>query len=391
MNSDTCRPRIVAFTKDWEDVPTSTTHILRQMAQAQPVLWVNSIGTRRPSLRDPTHVLRALRRLRSLVRPVEHKESQLWVLTPLLIPKAQSGWAKALNRALFWRTAAKQLRRMGNGPLETWCFVPNAVDLLPVPADRTPTLVVYYCTDDWPNFHYLDGSWLAQREEELLRRAHVVFAASRVLQAKLSSRTATPVHYAPHGVEYEKFARARDPAMSVPAELQKLPRPIIGFYGNIYPWIEFDLIRSLAQQRPDWSFVMIGSVYCDISGFGVIRNVHFLGRREHDQLPAYCAAFDAAIIPYDIRNPRMQSVSPVKVRELLAAGVPVAAADIPELRGLSPYVVICHDPAEWIGTLERLVTLKERCAISESVRADSWESRVSELRRIISLVRSTCG
>lgn len=41
---------IVAFTKDWNDVPTCTTHILRAMGQTRPVLWVNSIGMRKPSL-----------------------------------------------------------------------------------------------------------------------------------------------------------------------------------------------------------------------------------------------------------------------------------------------------------------------------------------------------
>ncbi|MCX7592015.1 MAG: glycosyltransferase [Kiritimatiellae bacterium] len=380
--------RIIAFTKDWEDVPPSTPHVLRHMARDLPVLWVNSIGTRKPSLHKPVHFRRVLRRLRAFLRPIEHKENRLWVLAPLVIPQARSSVARRLNVWFFWQTVQRGWKILGDAPLEIWCFVPNAVDLLPHPRKGIDAFVVYYCTDDWPRFPYLDQEWMAEREQVLLRRADVIFTPSKALKERFAVTVGEKVRYAPHGVEYEKFARALDPATRVPEEVAKLPRPVIGFYGNLYPWVDFKLVLELARCKPHWSFVLIGGIFADVSMFASTKNVHFLGRREHEELPAYCAGFDAAIIPYDMNDPRMQTVSPVKVRELLAAGVPIAAADIPELRGFHAAVVLCRSTADWLEALERLVRLDHRAEISQSVCTHSWVHRVAELRRIVEEVKT---
>jgi len=308
--------------------------------------------------------------------------------------------------------------------VEYWCFVPNAVDLLPAttqrswaagPRDVLTTLqqdcsivgprydrtggpdessdqrinpirprVVYYCADDWSKFKYLDGAWIQRREEELLGRADVVFAASRYLEEKCRAIASGRVHYMAHGVEHAKFASALSSGTTIPEDVGGLPKPVIGFYGNVYPWIDFDLLESLVKSRPGWSFVMIGSVFCDIARFDSVPNVHFLGRREHDCLPAYCRAFDASIIPYDMTNPRMQSVNPVKTRELLAAGVPIVASDVPELRNFGDNVSVCKGVDEWLKALDTQVRREDREAVSASVAGDDWSARVADIRRIVS-------
>jgi transposase InsO family protein len=240
---------IVAFTKDWSDVPTCTTHILREMGKTRPVLWVESIGTRRPSLkRGGKDIRRIIRRLSRLWQGAEWKENHLWVLAPVLIPKPTRRWQGTVNRWLFQCQERAALRRMGrvlecgSGSSKTlphphahtlpsyWCFVPNAGDLLPrrrkisdrrpqtadrdekrcttkdtestkggggedcaggrtnVPAhERTsaPALVVYYCADDWSLFPNLDGAYLAAKERELVARADIVFATSMPLVEKM--------------------------------------------------------------------------------------------------------------------------------------------------------------------------------------------------------------
>jgi len=131
--------RIVAFTKDWDDVPTCTTHVLREMARTMPVLWIESIGTRKPTLAGGKDLRRAWRKLRRAVAGAVRKENSLRVLSPLVIPKTESGVGRWLNRRLMRWQIARELRDMGGpstglgagGPVEYWCFVPNAVDLLP--------------------------------------------------------------------------------------------------------------------------------------------------------------------------------------------------------------------------------------------------------------------
>jgi glycosyltransferase involved in cell wall biosynthesis len=379
-------PSIIAFTKDWNDVPTCTTHILRTMGRTMPVLWINSIGLRRPQLGSGRDLRRVTDRLRRAWRGPEWKENRLAVLAPLVIPKARSPLAHCLNRQLLRWTA-----RWSAADTEFWTFVPSAVDYVGCFRERK---VIYYCVDDWSKFTNLDVAWIAQKETELLRRADLVFASSRFLEAKCRAVAGDRVHYMPHGVEHAKFAAALAPDLSIPPDLQQVrshpssliphPSPIIGFYGNINDWIDFPLIRRLAELRPAWSFVLIGPTYCDVREVTGLANVHLLGRREHDQLPAYCKGFDAALIPYRLDHPRMESVNPVKLRELLAAGVPVVAADLPEVRGISAFVRVARTAEEYLTGLECFLAGKpDRAAISAERRDDDWNARVAEIRRIV--------
>lgn len=384
-------PRIIAFTKDWNDVPTCTTHVLRCMARSMPVLWIESIGTRRPNLASGKDLARVWRKLRRAMAPAEIKENNLRVLTPALIPKTGSAAGRLANRWVMRRLIGRELRRMGEGPAEYWCFVPNAVDLLPKPGSQGSVFgvqvgcprVIYYCVDDWSAFHNLDGAWLAAKEAEMLKRADVVFTPARHLEEKCRRIAGNRVHYVPHGVEFDVFARALAPETRAPEDAIGLRRPRIGFYGNLHPWVDFALLGELARRKPEWSFILIGTVFCEVSMLEKLPNVHFLGRREHAELPAYCSAFDAAIIPYDMKQPRMESVNPVKTKELLAAGVPIVAADVPELRGYGDDVTICRGADEWIAALTKQIARRDRAEISRRVAGEDWAKKVAALRRIV--------
>jgi len=401
--SDTRRPVpfVVAFTKDWDDVPTCTTHILREMAKAMPVLWVCSIGTRKPSAASGKDIRRIARRLTSGLKRAEWKENNLRVLNPILIPKAESALAKWINRKIFAWYVRREQRNWSHGPnsgsaqsafdfTEYWCFVPNAVDLLPASSlQHQASRVVYYCADDWTKFHNLDGEWMGRKERELLERANVVFVTSRFLKDKfLSSVDAchlppATLHYMPHGVEYARFSQALDKSTPPPADVAGLQNPIIGFYGNLHPWVDFGLIAALAAARPEWSFVLIGEPYADVSALESLPNVYLLGRREHGVLHEYCRAFDAAIIPYDMTNPRMESVNPVKTKEILAAGLPVVASDVPELGNYGTDVLTCTGAEAWLEALDSQVLRQDHAEISRRVREESWENKVLAIRETI--------
>ena len=401
---------IIAFTKDWNDVPTCTTHILREMGKTMPVLWVESIGMRGARLNvGGGDWRRIVRRLGRLLSGAEWKEHHLWVLAPFLMPKPTRHWQRVLNRLLFRlqeHAALRKMRRrhapttdLRSPTSEYWSFLPNTADLLPrhhpasriaYPASRPK--VIYYCVDDWSKLEWVDRTWVQEEEKRLLQRADVVFATSRILaktlddllgqdrsEASAALPTRPSVIYMPHGVEHAKFAKALSPETSVPAELDRLPRPRIGFYGAIHPWIDFGLLEFLADSRPDWSFVLVGPVHCEVPGLRQRSNIHLMGRREHDELPAYCRGFDAGVIPYDLENPRMDTVNPVKAREMLAAGLPLVAADLPELRELGDSVICCRSRDEWIPALERQIGREDRASISERVHQDDWARKIAQI------------
>lgn len=389
---------IIAFTKDWADVPTCTTHILVEMAKTNPVLWVESIGTRKPSMGSSKDWLRILKRLAcAFLSPVQ-KHPNLYVLRPVLIPKATGVFALWLNRILFrwyiWQFVHARIKR-ANIVREYWCFVPNAVDLLPPKTDVNR--FVYYVADDWTTFHNLDGEWMRSKENALLQKADKVFATSRFLVDKLQDVCTTEtchkgskVVYMPHGTDYELFSAALDKEKALPLSIANVSHPIVGFYGNLHSWIDFDLVQSLAEKRPDWSFVLIGEDYAVPQKLRDQPNVHLLGRCEHADLPDYCRAFDVAVIPYDMRQPRMESVNPVKTKELLAAGVPVVSSCIPELEGLNG-VMLCWSAEDWLRNLEIQMqrSAEEREKLSASMRAEDWPQKVKEIRRFVVLADGT--
>ncbi len=373
-------PSIIAFTKDWNDVPTCTTHILREMGKTIPVLWINSIGMRKPSLASGRDLQRIAQKLRAGFRRAENKEHFLRVLSPLVLPKATSPAARWVNRRLLAHAVNRECSDSGS-VRELWSFVPNGADYLGALGERK---VIYYCADDWTKFTIYDPHWIAQCEATLAARATKVFATSRFLENKFRPLAGNRVHYMPHGVNYAHFAHALSPELPLPADVRNLPSPLIGFYGNIYDWVDLDLIATLAVNQPDWSFVLIGPVMTDITRCAGVPNIHFLGRRDQELLPAYCKAFDAAIIPYKLTDPRMESVNPVKLRELLAAGVPIVTADIPEVRGLSAYVRTARTPEDFLRGLQEFLTIQpDRAAISAERRADDWAERVRQIRQIV--------
>lgn len=382
---------IVAFTKDWDDVPTCTTHILREMGKTEPVLWVGSIGTRKPSAASSKDVRRILRRVWRGILPPEHKEHHLYVLHPLLIPKATSAWARRVNCILFrWYVArfVRIARRGGDDqPIAYWCFVPNAVDLLPERGHDCK--VVYYVADDWTAFHNLDGVWMKAKEDALVERSDVIFATSEYLVEKLRKicaglgREGTEwVVHMPHGVDHGLFEKALDRSVGLPPELEGMSQPIIGFYGNLHPWVDFALIEKLARARPTFNFVLIGEDYGAPESLQACSNVHLLGRREHGVLVDYCRGFDAAMIPYDMRQERMESVNPVKTKELLSAGVPVVSAMVPALAGYGDDVLLCREAGQWLEALEHQIAkdAAERAAISARMRGETWAAKVQAIR-----------
>src|SRR5207302_3834993 len=132
-------------------------------------------------------------------------------------------------------------------------------------------------------------------------------------------------HLSPHGVDFDHFVKAQDPALPLPddvADLVASKRPIVGFFGLIERWIELGLVAYLAQQRPDWTFLMIGRVAVPEADVPRLPNLRFLGRRPYESLPAYGRAFSAAIIPYHL-TPQVMHANPIKLREYLAMGKPI--------------------------------------------------------------------
>lgn len=240
--------------------------------------------------------------------------------------------------------------------------------------------IQYDCMDDWVDFPNI-GKALLEEEETLVATADLVTVTAALLYEKWKhqSRNCLLVR---NGVDFEFFERNCVPN----ALLENLERPLIGFYGALAEWVDFDLIAAIAKQRSDWNFVLIGDVFVkDLAGLEHMHNVHLLGRKAYSQMPLYLYRFDACIIPFRLYNVT-HAVDPVKFYEFISAGKPVVSVPLEEMRLYEKFVYFAQDAPSFIAQIERALTETDMGLANERValaRANDWKNRFEANRQAL--------
>jgi len=372
---------VICFAKDFTEDPTSNNHVMRLFARRNRVLWLNSVGTRSPELASGRDLAKIARKVRGFAQGPVRMAENLWVYTPLVLPFPHARAAVAVNQRIVRATLASLRRRLGMDSYQLWAFIPTALPYLGMPGER---LAVYYCTDEWSRFSYVDGAKIADMEQTLCRRADLVFASARSLWER--RRALNPeTHLAPHGVDHAHFARALADETRPPDALADCRGPIVGFFGLVHDWIDLGLLAHVAQRRPDWTIAIVGETRVDVSSLKRLPNVRLLGRQRYEELPRYCKAFWVGVIPFVI-NELTHNVNPIKMREYLSAGLPVVSTDLPEVRAHAQWCRIARTPDEFLAACERAIhadTPEERRRRCEAMAAETWEVRVGELGRMV--------
>jgi glycosyltransferase involved in cell wall biosynthesis len=370
------------FGNDWfAENRTSSHHIARWLANNHRVYYVECPGLRAPkaSGRDLKKIWSKVARFARGPRPVGENVK---ILTLLQVPLHRFRLVRWLNRNLIlatlrWHMWWERIHR----PV-SWFMVPH---LSSVAGRLGEQLSVYYCIDDYASLPDVDAQAVRAMDEELTRRADLVFIASETLRVPKTLLN-TKTHVSPHGVDVDHFARACDDRTEIPHEMASIPRPIIGFFGLIEQWIDLDLIDQIAARRPSWSIVLIGRMA--VPDHPVCRrpNVHLLGKRRYEDLPAYGKAFDAAIIPYHLTQ-QVLHANPIKLREYLAMGKPVVSVSTPEIDKYADVVEIAHTREEFLARLD--VVLSRPATPGEierrvgCVAIESWDARLAAVLEIV--------
>ena len=368
---------IIAFAKDWHEDPTSNHHVLRELAKTRRVLWLNSLATRKPQLGSARDLGKIKRKLGEFTKGPVNVENDLWVFSPLVLPLPHSPGARAVNRQVLRATIRMLRRKLDIDRFQLWTFLPGTADYVGTLGEE---MAIYYCVDEWSMFSYLDRAQTVAAEEKLLERVDVTFAINTAL-AEAKRERCPHTFVSPHGVDHAQFARALEPSTTVPADLAAISRPRIGFYGTLRDWVDYELLASVARARPAWQIVLLGQVLTDVSILDGLPNVHLLGQKKHEELPAYCKGFDVGIIPYKI-DERMKFVNPLKMREYLSAGLPVVSTAVPEVQRYPDLVPIATTPDEWVAAIEKALatnSIEARAVRTAAMTTETWASRVAQL------------
>jgi len=368
---------IICFAKDWDDDPTSNTHVMRLLSRNNRVLWLNSIAMRAPKLTSGVDIFRIGRRLRSVFKGARQVDTNLWVLSPLVLPLPHSQIAVALNRMILRMTLWWTRRQLGMREFQLWTFLPSAIEYIGTLGE---SLAIYYCTDDWLHAAGYDGVKLRAMEYRLGANTDIVFATASPLQ-EIFIKVNPETHLARHGVDQAHFAKALLPATSVAPELEGIPLPILGLIGFIDERVDLELIGKLAAANRSWTVVIVGKIHVDVSELEKYPNLKFLGRKPYDRLPEFCKGFSVGIIPFLV-NEYTRHVNPIKLREYLSAGLPVVSTNLPEVsiyRGRCR-VASTHD--EYIACVRAALednSSEAKAQRSEAMRSETWEQKVEEL------------
>jgi hypothetical protein len=142
------------------------------------------------------------------------------------------------------------------------------------------------------------------------------------------------------------------------------------------------LLSDAAKMRPEWHFVLIGDAdsTVNIGRYQSIANMHFLGRRPYQSLPGYCRHWDIGLIPFKL-NELTIAVNPIKLREYLAAGLPVVSTPLPEVRLYQKNVEIVNSSKEFVGAVEKCLNASEpdRMRRSTAMMSESWPWKIAQI------------
>jgi glycosyltransferase involved in cell wall biosynthesis len=242
---------------------------------------------------------------------------------------------------------------------------------------------VYRMIDDISGFQKITSSDLSM-EEEICHQVDKVIVTSKNLKKRAKSLGAKEIYYLPNGVDFDHFNSAD--MGSKPEELKFIPSPRIVYIGAIDNWLDTDLIGYCAQKLPDYSFILIGAPRVDLSPLSIYKNIYILGAKDYYSIPNYLKNCDVGIIPFK-KNKLTESVSPIKLYEYMASGLPVVSIETAELRNANSPAFLAKDKYEFVQMINSALELDEKAkaVFVEFARQNSWEDRFCQLKDILGI------
>ncbi len=249
--------------------------------------------------------------------------------------------------------------------------------------------LVYYCYDEiggarWANRHG------ARLERQFLRQVDAVVASSKPLFEKKKT-TAARAFLVKNGVDFDLFNR---PNLSPqPSTRAPQPSPTIGYLGSVDERLDYDLLETLAQARPDWHFRFVGRANCPagVERLQRFANVELAGSRPPETLPDEVRGFDACIIPF-LKNKLTAGIYPLKINEYLACGKPVVSTGFGDMEDFRQVVQVADSPPDFLKKLEQSLAAKSpgdrenRIAFAQE---NAWPQRAAQLSSVLSEVEES--
>jgi len=295
--------------------------------------------------------------------------------SPLYNGVVALGPGRALIEAVAGHHLRRMLRRLGveERPVVLVSNIYCARTL-----SRLPRKLLFYDFNDSP-FQFAGAPpWARAYWRRTLDQVDAFFVVSEYYRRELSAQTDKPILLLGNGVEFERFAAARE----VPPELAVLPRPRIGYLGLLSHFLDFELLETLRRARRGGTLVLLGpgdpATGAQVRALAAREGVAVLGPKRYEDVPAFLQGLDLGVIPFRASEPHVQGINPNKVYQYLAAGLPVVTTPVLDLEPVPPVLQFAASVPEWERAVARALEAAHDPEASRALaRPHDWD-RLSE-------------
>lgn len=262
----------------------------------------------------------------------------------------------------------------------TWA---NSVDYI---SKIKTSKIIYEYMDELDVFAGYGPEYI-KKHRRLLKVSDVVTCTADTLYEDAKKIRKRKIILSPNAVDESHFKRTDN----APKDLQKIiekRRPIIGYYGALAKWFDYDLLKKIAN-KTKYEYVLLGYDYdgsMKKAGIDKIDNIHYLGVKNYDDLPHYSSFFDVSIIPFKV-NKVTKSTSPVKLFEYMAIESPIVTTALDECKKYKS-VIIANSQKDFVRKLELALSKKDDKGYKNQLKKDAknntWQRRVEEIEEVLS-------
>jgi len=371
----------------WYHHPHSKAHLMRKFARAgNKVIFVNSISMGLPGLAHKDLLPRIKRKLGSYSKLARETADGITVVSPASLPFFGSATARKINRRLLGSQIKRLARSRGLAKPILWIAIPTAADMI---GTLDESAVVYHVSDKYDANtmdHATDPALIRRLHEQAIDAADLIFYSGRKLFSE-AERGCERSHLLEQGVDYDHWRRVRE--TPVAPEIAQIPRPRIGYFGAIEPWlVDQELIKRASRERPEWHWIFIGNKSRGLE-IEDLPNVHFLPPVPYADLPAYAAGFDVCVLPWETEQSFTSYGSAIKVREYLATGKPVVISPLPEYEPMRDVLRIARTRDDFLRLVEEALHENDAAAVARrqaSVASGTWDARAEWVSGLIEQV-----
>jgi len=360
---------------------------MRKFARAgNKVIFVNSISMGLPGLAHKDLLPRIKRKLGSYSKLARETADGITVVSPASLPFFGSATARKINRRLLGSQIKRLARSRGLAKPILWIAIPTAADMI---GTLDESAVVYHVSDKYDANtmdHATDPALIRRLHEQAIDAADLIFYSGRKLFSE-AKRGCERSHLLEQGVDYDHWRRVRE--TPVAPEIAQIPRPRIGYFGAIEPWlVDQELIKRASRERPEWHWIFIGNKSRGLE-IEDLPNVHFLPPVPYADLPGYAAGFDVCVLPWETEQSFTSYGSAIKVREYLATGKPVVISPLPEYEPMREVLRIARTRDDFLRLVEEALHENDAAAVARrqaSVASGTWDARAEWVSGLIEQV-----